>query len=767
MTSKSATSSALHPSLNKKKPKSKDHEDQPGRKLWKTSRERERLKARFKIQSRVSSKSVCLSSIGDDYKIDEGKVILNNIEPYFRSIENGKCSAFGIRKLADLPTSSFLDALHDTTYLDQERVKLLCVSRFGPLYAEHAKFYLDFLGNPDTFQSNSSRFKSGCELSVHSGISIVTYAALLGQYQVLASILLGGANPIHPPLATTTESTQRYQNTSSRALKRFFTFFPITFKLGIVRRIVEMRLLGFLYLFNDMIPTMSHDKNDYYDFEKHSFGQNNEKQEIYKCQICNKNLSDIDSPILCWGIDCEHIFCEYCCWEDILNNIDERDSIACPVCQADRPTLKTPLPSNFRCKTISENAFDLMKQTPFLLSQRKNPYERKKQSLTKFQQLPLNSAVLKKLYPQNRRKCPRNQIHFSWSESVHLSLGRSQDVRRDKFFTFVEANSIPHVRGCLEAGVNVDEANIEYHQTNLYIASWMGRLDMVALLLDYGADPTILANGGLSCVNVAEENGFFVIADLIRHYQMHTNLASSYSSTKVRDRFSCCYRDSEDKKREVHLSPQYLSTSPTTRILINVNSSHPGVGSCYIDNAITQPDIDTLLKLWRELPIEQGRAKSKEKEKLCAVRSYFCDAEGYLCDLLAAYISPETCLSEIQEQHSLKPVVLSHMRFLYYKESGSSLPPHVDLNRLDRRYNKRSTHTFLLYLTECEKGGETILLEDVAGEGRDITLAKIKPVSGRLLLFPHSCPHEGAVVEDVPKLLLRGEVMFVDKNEII
>jgi hypothetical protein len=39
-----------------------------------------------------------------------------------------------------------------------------------------------------------------------------------------------------------------------------------------------------------------------------------------------------------------------------------------------------------------------------------------------------------------------------------------------------------------------------------------------------------------------------------------------------------------------------------------------------------------------------------------------------------------------------------------------------------------------------------------------VELAKVTPKRGRLLLFPHNCPHKGNAVVDVPKLLLRGEI---------
>ncbi len=35
----------------------------------------------------------------------------------------------------------------------------------------------------------------------------------------------------------------------------------------------------------------------------------------------------------------------------------------------------------------------------------------------------------------------------------------------------------------------------------------------------------------------------------------------------------------------------------------------------------------------------------------------------------------------------------------------------------------------------------------------------VTPRRGRLLVFPHVCPHEGRAVLDIPKLLLRGELI--------
>jgi len=74
-----------------------------------------------------------------------------------------------------------------------------------------------------------------------------------------------------------------------------------------------------------------------------------------------------------------------------------------------------------------------------------------------------------------------------------------------------------------------------------------------------------------------------------------------------------------------------------------------------------------------------------------------------------------------------------------------------------------STFTFILYLTDCTNGGATNLLRCVCPKKGDLAggniLARVEPKRGRLLIFPHVCPHEGEKVIHVPKLLLRGEMV--------
>ena len=156
------------------------------------------------------------------------------------------------------------------------------------------------------------------------------------------------------------------------------------------------------------------------------------------------------------------------------------------------------------------------------------------------------------------------------------------------------------------------------------------------------------------------------------------------------------------------------------------------------------------------------------------------------------------------------------MRFLHYSEAGGRLVPHVDLAKSlgpgvvaragvaadDAHAALCSTHTFLLYLTAVGAGGETVLLERLAGgpgrkgaaardgdrarrpraggaaasddeaasdERADVddaaawtaacgVIASVAPKRGRLLIFPHACPHAGLAVVDVPKIVVRGEL---------
>eukprot|EP00927_Polykrikos_kofoidii_P016900 TRINITY_DN17672_c0_g1_i1.p1 TRINITY_DN17672_c0_g1~~TRINITY_DN17672_c0_g1_i1.p1 ORF type:complete len:1232 (+),score=222.28 TRINITY_DN17672_c0_g1_i1:214-3909(+) len=192
--------------------------------------------------------------------------------------------------------------------------------------------------------------------------------------------------------------------------------------------------------------------------------------------------------------------------------------------------------------------------------------------------------------------------------------------------------------------------------------------------------------------------------------------------------------------------PPELPAGPRQRveILIDSRRRHPGAGSCIVDFAFEEDFLRHLEALFASLPVAPQQKASANN------RSYFCDTEGWVRRNFN-----DAILAAAQAGGPTPPcsLVMAHMRFLHYENVGGGLPPHIDLARTDSSGN-RSTHTFIIYLTDCERGGQTVLLKDINDEE---PLAEVHPRRGRLLLFPHQCPHLARPTVQVPKLLLRGE----------
>jgi hypothetical protein len=196
----------------------------------------------------------------------------------------------------------------------------------------------------------------------------------------------------------------------------------------------------------------------------------------------------------------------------------------------------------------------------------------------------------------------------------------------------------------------------------------------------------------------------------------------------------------------------------------DLHCAHPGAGKSFLLNEyFSHIYLGRLISLVDTLPIAEHQ---KQKQRHCSDRLYYCDAEGWVVNGVTAALCD--ALSD-RLQQSDRIFVFPHMRFLNYKYPGDYLAPHIDLTRTNAVLDITSTHTFILYLNDCSMcGGETVLLKrlDCAAEeskgkldtsGGNI-LAVAVPGLGRLLIFPHRCPHAGLEVRNPPKLLLRGEV---------
>mmetsp|Transcript_8669 Transcript_8669/g.13072 ORF Transcript_8669/g.13072 Transcript_8669/m.13072 type:complete len:256 (-) Transcript_8669:254-1021(-) len=137
-----------------------------------------------------------------------------------------------------------------------------------------------------------------------------------------------------------------------------------------------------------------------------------------------------------------------------------------------------------------------------------------------------------------------------------------------------------------------------------------------------------------------------------------------------------------------------------------------------------------------------------------------------------------------------------YIRILEYNREGSELLPHSDGTKICDETGHKSSHTLLMFLSYCENGGETILMDgkgdwskqsnlSVSDERRfrhgkegdifqDIVDADethvsvgIQPIVGRIFLFPHDWPHAGGVCESTPKIALRAELTVLRKHGII
>ncbi|KAL3919237.1 MAG: hypothetical protein SGILL_003853, partial [Bacillariaceae sp.] len=550
-------------------------------------------------------------------------------------------------------------------------------------------------------------------------------------YSIVGALLYGGINPCirgsvkndnddtDPQLAD--DTAERRKLLGSKVLKRFFDRIPLRLSTYLVKQVIDMRQTAI--------------RQSDPDAARHPD----------TCPMCKETIQKDDALQLS---TCGHVFCEECFWNDMLATIDTpaklaaHNVVSCLVCGAQAQTAVSSVDDNTATDKVCFSALD--------------PSEKREASLALFNRLPLNSKALKWSDGRKRKSkaSERDHLASSWNTAVLPSLGSTQEVRQDKFSVFVEHNSLPYVNACLQFGVDVERKN-EYGQTALYIAAWRGYQDLVEMLLDYGADATIVAHGGSTVQSVLRAHGYSNILDLMSRYIPDAKQAQSTI---------------ESTSQEFRKLPMNVNSELSLTRLIPETHDHPGAGSFLVDDTLNTEAAEILLSLFHSLPVEQNQ-KEKRTVALCSDRSYFCDAEGHVRRLLENIL--DSAMTKHQSTGSfaahIEARVYPHMRFLNYTQPGTILAPHIDLCRVDpfascdnqQQQLSRSTHTFILYLADCCDGGETCLLEDVSGDGREVVLAKIAPRRGRLLIFPHATPHEGLEVVDTPKILLRGEVQIM------
>ena len=289
----------------------------------------------------------------------------------------------------------------------------------------------------------------------------------------------------------------------------------------------------------------------------------------------------------------------------------------------------------------------------------------------------------------------------------------------------------------------------EYGQSALFLAATHGHARLVRTLISLGADPRPSSHGGATAASAAAACGHYEVLAVLGQHGADVHRPGAAGLTPLDYVLRRAASGMGGRVRGLHPALPSIPLAPRLVTLIEPAVRHPGAGACYIDGGVPEELLLALDELFGRLPMAARQRCSQGLND----RSYFCDVEGWVTRALAEAVHAACEAGGVAPcQGSAMP----QMRYLQYAEVGGGLPPHVDLSRT--RDGRTSTCTFILYLTDCERGGETVLLQRLAQPSR--VHAAVTPRRGRLLLFPHLCPHlaREVVAEGLPKLLLRGEM---------
>ena len=390
-------------------------------------------------------------------------------------------------------------------------------------------------------------------------------------------------------------------------------------------------------------------------------------------------------------------------------------------------------------------------------------------------------------------------------------LGTSRPRRTETLLAAARAGDARRVLAVVDAGVDVD-ATDEYGLTAVTTAAWRGRARAVEALLRSGADAKKPARGGegVGAAEAAEAGGHATLAARVRAWEeemMTRDNASDRTVPSMKGGVLSAVDDDDtasntpsSSRVETLIDPASFPSHPGANWSFRVDGAVPedvlrrldAVAASAFEEAASDASathVAALQNVRGAKTTKPGKAvdpdeaaagafdattnagSARSLADTCADRAHFCDVLGWArrAVLRAA-------------RRSGMPAKGAHpqMRVLRYRSAGGIMAPHVDLAKRVEPEDARgsigeiepsgcsaaaaSTHTFLLYLATCDRGGETALLASpkaptgAEGAAEAEALADVKPTRGRLLVFPHECPHAGRPVVDAPKVVLRGEL---------
>eukprot|EP00434_Breviolum_minutum_P004781 symbB.v1.2.004212.t1/scaffold215.1/size331178/5 len=337
----------------------------------------------------------------------------------------------------------------------------------------------------------------------------------------------------------------------------------------------------------------------------------------------------------------------------------------------------------------------------FTMAKRRGNFSRRcaMTSLEKFLQLPLRWS--------------KDRAFEQDDAASEKPLGETRQRRLLMLENAAASGDAAWLEALLEAGVDLDAPNL-FGQTPLFVAAWRGHAACVQMLLD--AKAQILPDAaGSSCATAALAAEHHEVLQLL---QRNGDIA--------------------------------MDTAAVETAVIDAKAVELPQNSWLFERSFDETFLSSLDALAASLPVPEMELSRRAAERL-----FFCRE-----DVTRA-------LKTLLEGQFDEVWVSPWLRFLRYRTAGMPLVPHVDYQWLPGYIsaklpgyaptNHSTSHTLLLYLTDCYQGGKTQLLE---GEGAKKPMASISCRRGRILLFPHEVLHEGTPVESLPKLMLRADVFI-------
>lgn len=650
---------------------------------------------------------------------------------------------------------------------------------------------------------------------IQSPITLLACACLLGgRDAIVAALIRCGADP--SKRCVPRGGGGQWRSSGPRA--RFVMQLPLAYAVWLVNRVVRMRLQQADAINMDNCVTSASDASP-----------------PAACSLCGGRGEDL-LPLLRWP-ECEHLCCEDCLWTALSSDIDmQMGDCPCPSCFIAAGQLSQ------RFAEDSDNVDEVVlcrrgDRKRYVIAHRDiypsiDAEIRKRESKERWNALPMSggdadtSGDSKKMKTKTPRKERCNFGGMPMKELWRKNLGYTKETRQAVLFKAATDGDIGRLAALVEAGVDIDGEN-EYGQTALHTAAFYGNFEFVFdLIILYGAKWSARDSSGCDIALIARGADGIAVqpsADFESISMLCTRLAQSEAESYQNPNSCSLYCSFPANaslndgaigvifrtfggKLGVDTFEEGCAVAVVTaavddcvaHVLVPalrtgrdhecapVYCNHPGSGSFYVDGMFSEEFLSMLTATHGGIP-----AAPPNKES-CSSRTYFFDAarvaargiEAALKRVLSAAVDSSTCVDDGSGVDSVVVAVLPGMRYLHYENAGGSLPAHVDLAKKDAISEKDSTHTFVLYLSDCEEGGETVLLDCLrapkcdshepdmskrtdddlrAGipanllEGRKV-ISAVQPRRGRLLIFPHLCPHLGNVVKTPPKLLLRGEL---------